>query len=118
MLGFGSIEKETAKAIIMNCYEQMSGKGINASAALREVQETHQELADQYKEMTAEEVPERYTYFWAYYRKVYEDTYLVEFTMHHINRRHALSSDGWAMLATHWILSVSKDGPRIFEETY
>ncbi len=61
------------------------------------------EAADIYK--TAENPPERYSYFWI---SVVADAshmcFIVKF--HHINRRHALSPDGWAVMLNEHVFCV------------
>mgnify|MGYP006383564061 CR=1 FL=1 len=67
--------------------------------------------------MTREDAPDRYSYFWAIHHAIYEGKSIVEFTMHHINRRHAFSPDGWALLVTRWVLMVDPhDGEVIYSE--
>jgi len=65
---------------------------------LKERENHYRELDKQYK--TATEYPDRYS---IYYYSILTDTYAnlcVVFKFSHINRRHALSSDGWALLST------------------
>jgi hypothetical protein len=63
---------------------------------LKERKEHYDKLRDKYKEAT--EYPDRYT---TYYFSVLTDKFAnlcVVFHFSHINRRHALSPDGWAMI--------------------
>jgi len=63
-----------------------------------------QDKADEYK--TAENYPSRYTQFWAY--TLGDCNYCVfVITFHHINRRHGLSPDGWALMRTEKAFAVS-----------
>ena len=54
-------------------------------------------ISDSYK--TSDSYPDRYSYFWA---TVLHDAsnVVVIFRFSHINRRHAMSPDGWAMLSS------------------
>lgn len=60
-------------------------------------------LGDEYKH--AEKYPDRYTYYFA--SVVSDASHLVFIiTFHHINRRHALSPDGWGMMRTERVFYV------------
>ena len=90
IVGFGSTELEIAPRIINECLE----------GDYKQVQKAYKDAADTYKIIPT--YPDRYTYFWVY--KINDcnyETYI--FTMHHINRKHALSPDGWASLLTKWV---------------
>ena len=90
ILGFGKVEQITAQRIIHECLE----------GDYKEIQKAYKDAADAYK--NSHNHPERYTYFWAYkLEDCNYETYI--FTMHHINRSHALSNDGWALLITKWV---------------
>jgi len=65
---------------------------------LKERKEHYDKLRDEYE--TATEYPDRYT---TYHFTVLTDTYsslCVVFRFSHINRKHALSPDGWALMET------------------
>ena len=65
---------------------------------LKERKEHYDKLSDEYKKAT--EYPDRYS---TYYFTVLTDTFsalCIVFKFRHINRRHALSPDGWALLGT------------------
>lgn len=113
MLGFGQTEHEVALQIIEECASALS---LSGKDGLRAIEAKYADDGDRFKAMKREEAPERYTYFWASYYEVYPGRYFVAFTMHHINRKHAFSPDGWAMLETHWILSVDRVDTRIYRE--
>lgn len=67
--------------------------------------------------MDRNDVPERYSYFWYVVNKIYDGKYIIEFSFHHINRRHPFSPDGWALLETKWILSIDDlDGKIIYKQ--
>lgn len=103
ILGFGSIEKENANQIISECSAALKADSLRGIAT---VQEKYRAEGEKFKNMTREEAPERYSYFWAMCHEVYSGRFFVEFTIHHINRRHPFSPDGWALLVTKWVLSV------------
>lgn len=56
-----------------------------------------QAKADAYKD--AATYPDRYSYYWPRVLHSASDT-IVILTFHHVNRRHALSPDGWALMRT------------------
>jgi hypothetical protein len=62
------------------------------------------ETADSYKD--AEKFPDRYSYYWL---RVVGDAssivFIVKFS--HINRRHALSPDGWAMMQSEKLIHLN-----------
>jgi hypothetical protein len=62
-----------------------------------------QRLSDEYKE--AAEYPARYSRFWCY---TLGDCNHIVFilSIHHINRRHALSPDGWGMMTSKRVIDV------------
>lgn len=62
-----------------------------------------QEQADAYRDAT--EYPDRYSRFWA---TTIADASHIVFILkfHHINRRHAFSPDGWAMLESERVFYV------------
>ena len=56
--------------------------------------------------------PDRYSYFWTRVASSASDIVVI-FTFMHINRRHALSPDGWGLLRTTRLVHVSTlDTPR------
>ena len=116
ILGFGTIEVETAIRIINECHDAIE-KSDTPVGAIKDVKEKYREESDKYAEMDRSDVPQRYSYFWPTYHRIYDGKYIIEFTFHHINRHHALSSDGWGLLITKWILVFSEDdGKHIFKE--
>jgi hypothetical protein len=107
-LGFGSTEqafveheREAIRAEIKRLFAEQ-GVGYftdDLATHLREwlsarSKET-QAQADRYKAAT--EYPDRYSYYWP---TVLDDAnhVVVILSVHHINRRHALSPDGWALM--------------------
>ena len=85
-IGFGSVEKREEQKIEWALYDLDEESN---HATIKAVQNYWKRKADQYDRLSKEDAPERYTIF-----------YLSggEFTFLHINRRHALSPDGWALL--------------------
>ena len=110
ILGFGKTEETVARDILQECYNAIErDKEISSIEAIESVRAKYNKLYDEYGQMDASEVPERYSCFWAY-----ESGEYFRFTFHHINRRHPFSNDGWAMLKSTWILEA-KTG-KIFME--
>ena len=71
-------------------------------------------LGDEYKH--AEDYPDRYTYYFA--SAASDASHLVFIiTFHHINRRHALSPDGWGMMRTERIFYVGTEEAESKEES-
>ena len=110
ILGFGKTEDDTARKILKECYDAIGkDRGKPAKDVVAAVQEVYKKQDDEYGEKPASEVPERYSYFWAS-----ESGKYFRFDFHHINRRHPMSSDGWALLKSTWILDVTTGG--IFQD--
>jgi hypothetical protein len=87
----------------MNTDEVVAG----LKAALGERAEEFKNKDDAYK--TAPNYPERYSYYW--YRVVHDIHDLcVIFDFHHINRRHALSKDGWALWPNRRVYHFTRRG--------
>ena len=85
VLGFGSTEEKVRAQV----------KDALISALLHkqeiwDVLKQWNDKADEYDEMPRETAPERYTRIFYYDNKLH---------FHHVNRRHAMSPDGWALLA-------------------
>jgi hypothetical protein len=84
ILGFGAVEtrtrEEIKKLLIETC------KTIDDAY---KVSKGWNDKNKNFDAMSKEEAPERYTNFYVYEGKI---------KYHHINRRHAFSADGWAML--------------------
>ena len=76
VLGFGTTEEQERKKI----KDYLSEHGET---------DKWNNKADEYDKMPKEKAPERYTRFYVYDNKI---------KFHHINRRHAFSPDGWALL--------------------
>lgn len=80
ILGFGSIEvamREKIKNELLSSEDKPS------------VEKRYKAEAEVFDKMPRSKAPERYTYFFLYDEKI---------VFHHINRQHALSPDGWALL--------------------
>lgn len=107
VIGFGRTEKETALKIIRECIEAWKTDG---PIGIERLQSKYVKMEKQYDDMSKKEAPERYTYFWADSHKTCDGNYIIEFEMNHINRRHPLSPDGWAMFTTNWLLKIDVFG--------
>jgi len=117
ILGFGTGEIEAAKRILRECYGAIEAGTETPERIVKNIQEKYGTIGEANKKLSREDAPERYTYFWATYYQIYEGKYIVEFTMHHVNRRHPMSDDGWAVLSTKWILSRDAENEmHIFKE--
>lgn len=79
ILGFGCTEEEQRNVI----KEAIKANGLEVTKKEFKVR------AEIYDKQSKEDAPERYTYFYAYDNKI---------IFFHINRRHALSPDGWGLL--------------------
>ena len=116
-LGFGQTEIETAFSIINECKAAIEADPNNVEKVLEAVEKKYHLAEKEYDKMDRNDAPERYTDFYHNCWTIYDGKHIVEFTMHHINRRHPCSSDGYALLITHWILNVCPtDGTRIYQE--
>lgn len=108
IVGFGSTEKAFEEAE-REAFESFVRERFNAlkldyftTEFQKEVEEwvearakAYQEQADQYKK--ADTFPDRYSSYWA--SVVSSGSHIVAIlSFHHINRRHAWSPDGWALL--------------------
>ena len=107
IIGFGRCEQGVATAIIQAC--RVDG--------IEPVQSSYAAQASLNDEMPRQDAPERYTQFWAHEHTSPCGDRIRRFTMHHTNRRHALSPDGWALLVTLWVEIVERDGDvHVFKE--
>ena len=79
VLGFGCVEENEREKIKQALRERPT----------QQVLDEWNGRADEYDKMPRETAPERYTRFWYYGDQLH---------YHHINRRHAMSPDGWALL--------------------
>ena len=118
VMGFGQTEMNEAHRIINECKAAIdaSHDGLSGSEILNAIEEKYHMDAANYGAMKREDAPQRYTHFWFFYHEIYEGKYMIEFSMHHINRQHPLSPDGWGLLQAKWILSVEPDEMHIFHE--
>ena len=106
ILGFGSNEVEIAHKIMDECIAAVESCPKNPEQAIKSIKKKYDDDEKKYAGMDKQDAPERYTYFWFCYYSPYDQKQIVEFTFHHINRRHALSLDGWGLLATRWVLII------------
>jgi hypothetical protein len=105
MTGFGNTEKEAALKIIEECYQAFEARGIQG---IYDLQMRYANEVSRYRKMSRDEAPDRYYCFWAMHNKIYEGKSITEFTIHHINKRSELASDGRSLLVTRWILTVDE----------
>jgi len=84
VLGFGCIEERTRETIKRELMESASN-----GKTWEDVAAEYMARAEEYKTLSKEMAPERYTYFFLIGDKI---------VWHHINRRYPLSPDGWALL--------------------
>lgn len=114
MIGLEIDEKKSALKIIEECSEALEKRGVEG---ITDLQKKYADKWKQYKSMAKTEVPERYYYFWANPYEIYKGKTIIEFTIHHVNRRHGLSPDGRALLVTRWVLTIDEiNGKTIFGE--
>lgn len=117
ILGFGKTEVDAAHTILTECVEAMQNNLNNESWAVNKVAQCYMKAAEEYKTISRNCVPERYCYFFPFLWRLYEGKYFVEIAIHHINRNHPFSPDGWAMLKSSWILSYSSvDGSEFYQQ--
>ncbi len=108
VLGFGQNETVAAEQIVAEIIEAVKSEGLDS---VKRIEAEYKEQAEKYDAMSREDAPERYSYFYAY-----TDRRIVRLTLFHINRRHALSPDGWALLQTKTIIDFIDDEPAIYKE--
>ncbi len=110
ILGFGTVEIDTARKILKECYAAIEkDKESPARDVVAAIQAAHKKQCDKYDKQDRSEAPERYSYFWAR-----ESGEYFRFDFHHINRRHPMSNDGWALLKSTWLLSTITG--KVFQE--
>uniref|UniRef100_A0A6M3K9Q9 Uncharacterized protein n=1 Tax=viral metagenome TaxID=1070528 RepID=A0A6M3K9Q9_9ZZZZ len=114
IFGFGKGEEVTARKIISECTQAVvcADDEEDVRHAIEEVEMVYRARADEYDKMDRESCPERYTRFWSYV-PTDPSYHIIFFTMHHVNRRHAMSPDGWALFITRWVSKISKDDKEI-----
>ncbi|WP_016743793.1 hypothetical protein [Rhizorhabdus wittichii] len=110
IIGFGSSEHafETAEEDAIRGYasERYEALGLDyfTDELIADIREwldarakAYQRMADSYKIST--DHPDRYSYYWP---TVIADAsnIVIKLSVHHINRRHGMSPDGWALLQT------------------
>jgi len=84
MIGFGCIEAQERASVKQAILDALA----NGQPA-RSVLSRWNEAADRYNKMPRGEAPQRYTRVFWYENKLH---------FHHINREHAFSPDGWALM--------------------
>jgi hypothetical protein len=108
VLGFGSTEQEFVKgeedAIRAFISKRFAAIGLSyfTDAVVADLRRWLSARADELHKLSATyksgaEFPDRYSYYWP---TVLDDAshIVVILKVHHINRRHALSPDGWALM--------------------
>lgn len=119
ILGFGSTEKsfeEKLESVIKDYVTEQYSAGDYCYFAdsfrdsiakwMDSLSKGSRNLGDEYRH--AEKYPDRYTY---YYASVVSDCSHIVFIIkfHHINRRHALSPDGWGLMTSERIFYVDTE---------
>lgn len=115
VLGFGSTEKDFER---QECdfVDKVVGEHIVSKDSyfdekiVKEIEKEIQKRADRYQKLsegyrTSEKYPDRYSYYFFKLLHDYTDLVVI-FTFMHINRRHAFSPDGWALLRTEKLYHV------------
>lgn len=107
ILGFGSTEKgfeENEYNFVQNFLKKKATGNYYSNEVVEELKQELKKRADDYKKLdeeykTSPTFPDRYGY---YYFNVINDAsdLCVICTFMHINRRHALSPDGWGMMVS------------------
>ena len=115
ILGFGAVEERAARNIINECHDAIKNLS-DCEKIIDRIKKKYDAIEKKYAKLDKAKVPERYSYFWHVVHRIYEDKYIIEFHFHHINRRHALSPDGWALLCTEWILVINNDEKLIYKQ--
>jgi len=105
--GFGEIEKAEVQ-IIEECYAAITHGGKPIREALSEIEQKYLDAKEKYSKMDQQESPARYSYFSYLLIEEYVGSgmYIVEFRFSHVNRRHPMSPDGWALIITDASLHV------------
>ena len=117
ILGFGANEKEfeinLQNELTEFAYSQHNGDETFSDETIESLKKyakelSDQSLADSEKYKSSKEYPDRYSYFWPY---IVGDCNMiaVRIDFHHINRRHGLSPDGWAMFKNEVTFSIKPD---------
>jgi len=116
VIGFGSAEKAFEEAeefaireFVASSYKEMGCEYITPELTRRvddwckERAQRYQQKADEYRD--AADHPDRYSRYWA---TVLDNAshIVVILTFHHINRRHALSPDGWGMMEAERLVHI------------
>jgi hypothetical protein len=123
MIGFGSTEQDfeaAEKAAIIEYVEKEyrdQELGYFTDEFCKQVSDWLSKRAKSHRDdaehnRTAPDYPIRYSRYWSHV--VSDASYIVPILrFHHINRKHALSPDGWGMMATEMVFSIcSVDLPR------
>jgi hypothetical protein len=121
IIGFGKVELEREKQIakeITAKFKEMYEKSkctyftdelINEFKEwIKEYSGKYHRQAEEYKKKSASEVPQRYSYFW---QRITGDTsnLYIRLNLLHINRQHALSPDGWALIERNLIIHIKEE---------
>ena len=114
ILGFGSTEAEAERAIFQEIFDALGFDAQDPNTTLKEIERKYHEAAERYDKMSADKAPPRYSQFWAFAHKVY-DNYFICLTIGHTSRQHALAPEGWAGLYTKWLLAIDRiEGARVY----
>lgn len=115
-IGFGSTEQEFEEAerkafeeYVSRRYLEMECRYItdelveDVAKWLKERADGYHDKAAQYK--ASDEYPARYSYYWPHLIWGATDI-IARISFHHINRRHALSPDGWGLMVTKRLFDI------------
>lgn len=109
ILGFGIAEETKAHLILHECFDDVT----DFEAVENRVKQFEKDLmaiSETQKLLPRGECLERYTYFFPSIHRIHDKLYVYRITMHHINRNHALSSDGWGLMITKWCVVLENYG--------
>ncbi len=112
MIGFGIKEKKQVRDVVDTIREFAKDNYDALSTNMKDYEANHKSQRDKYDKMDRSDAPERYFGFWTsmHDRQNVCDETSIELHFMHINRRHAMSPDGWASMTSEYILKVFRDG--------
>jgi hypothetical protein len=116
ILGFGDTEKQFEEKLENQMWDFVAGEFSKESETCftdnfinkikkyaKDLAEESQKQGDRHK--ASANYPDRYTYFWCYtLGDCNHIVFIISF--HHINRRHALSPDGWGLMQSKRVFDV------------
>lgn len=108
IIGFGDTETRNARNFVEEVRDAIEGSD-EPEKVVRALTKRQKREAKAFDKLPASEAPERYFHPYVNANIIYPGKVLVEFTFLHINRRHALSPDGWACFNDHWVLITNNE---------